>query len=109
MTKLLLSRRTGLLFSRQFVLYSVNKFSIDSTNGSGSEHSTDKPKTSKLLNEEKLNDSILKLIVCPLTKKSLRYDAERNLLINDELSIGYKIVNGIPNLVPTEAVKLNQP
>lgn len=60
----------------------------------------------KLANQNKLDDSVLKLIVCPLTKKTLRYDEERQLLINDELSIGYKVNNGIPNLVPTDAVKV---
>lgn len=60
---------------------------------------------SNILNSEKLDGHVLNLIVCPLTKKKLRYDSERQLLINDELGIGFKIVNGIPNLVPTEAVK----
>lgn len=60
----------------------------------------------KMANQNKLDDSVLKLIVCPLTKKKLRYDEERQLLINDELSIGYKVNNGIPNLVPTDAVKV---
>ncbi|GFT85420.1 uncharacterized protein NPIL_477681 [Nephila pilipes] len=55
---------------------------------------------------KKLDDRVLKIIVCPITKKKLRYDVERQLLINDELSIGYKIINDIPNLVPTEAIKV---
>lgn len=62
----------------------------------------------KSLMHEDLNPDFLKNIVCPLTKKPLRYDKERQLLINDELSIGYKIEKGIPNMIPTEAVKLSK-
>lgn len=58
------------------------------------------------LNIKKLDCHILNLIVCPITKKKLRYDIERQLLINDELGIGYKITNDIPNLVPTDAIKI---
>ncbi|CAL1292415.1 unnamed protein product [Larinioides sclopetarius] len=61
---------------------------------------------SNILNSEKLDDRVLNLIVCPLTKRKLRYDSERQLLINDEIGIGFKIVDGIPNLVPTDAVKV---
>lgn len=55
-----------------------------------------------------INKDFLKNIVCPLTKKPLRYDSQRRLLINDELAIGYKVENGIPNLIPTEAIKLDK-
>lgn len=55
-----------------------------------------------------INKDFLKIIVCPLTKKPLRYDSQRQLLINDELAIGYKVENGIPNLIPTEAIKLDK-
>lgn len=55
-----------------------------------------------------INKDFLKIIVCPLTKKPLRYDSQSQLLINDELSIGYKVENGIPNLIPTDAIKLDK-
>lgn len=55
-----------------------------------------------------VNEDFLKYIVCPLTKKPLRHDTQRQLLINDELSIGYTISNGIPNMNPIEAIKLDK-
>lgn len=33
----------------------------------------------------------------------LRYEAETNELINEELGIAYPIVGGIPNMIPQEA------
>ncbi|XP_020790909.1 protein preY, mitochondrial [Boleophthalmus pectinirostris] len=47
--------------------------------------------------------SLLDVLVCPLSKKPLRYEAETNELINDELGIAYPIVDGIPNMIPQDA------
>ncbi|XP_041853974.1 protein preY, mitochondrial-like [Melanotaenia boesemani] len=49
------------------------------------------------------DSSLLELLVCPLSKKPLRYNAETNELINEELGIAYPIVDGIPNMIPQEA------
>ncbi|XP_055143815.1 protein preY, mitochondrial-like [Symphalangus syndactylus] len=42
-------------------------------------------------------DPALELLVCPLSKKPLRYEASTNKLINEELGIAYPITDGIPN------------
>ncbi|XP_051238409.1 protein preY, mitochondrial-like [Dicentrarchus labrax] len=47
--------------------------------------------------------SLLEFLVCPLSKKPLRYEAKTNELINEELGIAYPIVGGIPNMIPQEA------
>ncbi|KAM9854707.1 protein preY, mitochondrial [Aulostomus maculatus] len=47
--------------------------------------------------------SLLEVLVCPLSKKPLRFEAETNELINEELGIAYPITDGIPNLIPREA------
>lgn len=44
---------------------------------------------------------VLRYLVCPLTKGALRYDADAQQLISEEISVAYPIVNGIPRLVPT--------
>ncbi|XP_062594533.1 protein preY, mitochondrial-like [Saccostrea cucullata] len=49
------------------------------------------------------DENILKILVCPLSKKPLRYDKEKNELICDDIGIAYPIINGIPNLVPQDA------
>ncbi|XP_037623635.1 protein preY, mitochondrial-like [Sebastes umbrosus] len=47
--------------------------------------------------------SLLEVLVCPLSKKPLRYKANTNELINEELGIAYPIIDGIPNMIPQEA------
>uniref|UniRef100_G1RF68 Protein preY, mitochondrial n=1 Tax=Nomascus leucogenys TaxID=61853 RepID=G1RF68_NOMLE len=44
-----------------------------------------------------------RFLVCPLSKKPLRYEASTNELINEELGIAYPIIDGIPNMIPQAA------
>ncbi|XP_063166475.1 protein preY, mitochondrial [Candoia aspera] len=46
---------------------------------------------------------LLEILVCPLSKKPLRYDKSTNELINEELGIAYPIIDGIPNMIPQAA------
>ncbi|KAI7812047.1 protein preY, mitochondrial [Triplophysa rosa] len=52
---------------------------------------------------EEFDVSILEFLVCPLSKKQLRYDEKSNELINEELGIAYPIIDGIPNMIPQDA------
>ncbi|KAJ8340210.1 hypothetical protein SKAU_G00348430 [Synaphobranchus kaupii] len=54
-------------------------------------------------NKPQFDISLLEFIVCPLSKKTLRYDETTNELINDELGIAYPVIGGIPNMVPQDA------
>ncbi|XP_034357336.1 protein preY, mitochondrial [Arvicanthis niloticus] len=47
--------------------------------------------------------ALLQFLVCPLSKKPLRYEASTNELINEELGIAYPIIDGIPNMIPQAA------
>ncbi|KAH0615835.1 hypothetical protein JD844_026396 [Phrynosoma platyrhinos] len=47
--------------------------------------------------------SLLEILVCPLSKKPLRYEESTNELINEELGIAYPITDGIPNMIPQAA------
>ncbi|NXF11336.1 PREY protein, partial [Smithornis capensis] len=51
--------------------------------------------------------SLLRFLVCPLSKRPLRYEEATNELINEELGIAYPIIDGIPNMVP-EAARMTQ-
>ncbi|XP_029289075.1 protein preY, mitochondrial [Cottoperca gobio] len=53
--------------------------------------------------QQQFDTSLLEFLVCPLSKKPLRYEAKTNELINEELGIAYPIVDGIPNMIPQEA------
>merc|ERR1711988_667505 len=46
---------------------------------------------------------MLEFLACPLSKEPLRYDERSQELVNDSIGVAYKIVNGIPNLIPTDA------
>src|SRR3954463_26162 len=51
----------------------------------------------------------LELLVCPLTKGRLDYDAERQELISREAKLAYPIRDGIPIMLPEEARPLEYP
>ena len=50
---------------------------------------------------------LLEILVCPLTKTTLRYDKERLELISDAARLAYPIRDGIPIIVPDEARKID--
>ena len=46
---------------------------------------------------------LLEVLVCPVTKASLVYDAEANELISRTARLAYPIRDGIPIMLPEEA------
>ncbi|NXF72754.1 PREY protein, partial [Sclerurus mexicanus] len=46
---------------------------------------------------------LLRFLVCPLSRRPLRYEEATNELINEELGIAYPVIDGIPNMVPEAA------
>ena len=55
----------------------------------------------------RIDPKLLELLVCPLTKSSLDYDAERQELISRAAGLAYPIRDGIPIMLPEEARKLD--
>tara|TARA_B100000700_G_C14794370_1_gene737477 strand:+ start:682 stop:852 length:171 start_codon:yes stop_codon:yes gene_type:complete len=55
---------------------------------------------------ETLDKKLLEILVCPVSKKSLRYDENTNELICDESGLAYPIKDGIPVMLPEEARKI---
>ncbi len=59
--------------------------------------------------EAKTTDpKLLELLVCPLTKTSLQYDAEKQELISRAARLAYPIRDGIPVLLEDEARALEE-
>ena len=54
-----------------------------------------------------VDPKLLELLVCPLTKSSLDYDAQKQELISRAANLAFPIRNGVPILLPDEARKLN--
>ena len=46
---------------------------------------------------------LLELLVCPLTKAQLTYDAERNELVSSAARLAYPVRDGIPIMLASEA------
>jgi len=53
-----------------------------------------------------IDPKLLEILVCPLTKTSLRYDAEKKELISEKAGLAYPIRDGIPIMLVEEARKL---
>ena len=56
----------------------------------------------------KIDPKLLEILICPLTKSPLRYDAEREELISDKARLAYPIHDGIPIMLPDEARPLDE-
>ncbi len=50
-----------------------------------------------------IDPKLLEILVCPLTKGGLRYDAARQELISDQAKLAYPIRGGIPIMLVDEA------
>ncbi|MFM2045919.1 MAG: hypothetical protein RLY86_4495 [Pseudomonadota bacterium] len=51
----------------------------------------------------KVDPKLLEILVCPLTKGPLRYDAAAGELISDQAGLAYPIRDGIPIMLVDEA------
>jgi uncharacterized protein YbaR (Trm112 family) len=53
-----------------------------------------------------IDPRLLEVLVCPLTKTTLRYDRERQELISEAAKLAFPIRDGVPIMLPDEARKL---
>lgn len=53
-----------------------------------------------------IDPKLLEILVCPLTKTPLRYDAVKQELISEKAGLAYPIRDGIPIMLVDEARKL---
>ena len=54
----------------------------------------------------KIDKKLLNILVCPVSKKSLSLNEETNELICEESGLAYPIKDGIPVMLPEEALKI---
>ncbi len=54
----------------------------------------------------RVDPKLLEILVCPLTKAPLEYDAERQELVSRQAGLAYPIRDGIPIMLPDEARRL---
>lgn len=69
-----------------------------------------KTETSQALNAQpahSVDPKLLEILVCPLSKKPLRYDAENQELISEAAGLAFPIRDGIPIMLIDEARRLD--
>lgn len=60
------------------------------------------------MSERKVDPKLLEILVCPLTKGPLEYDAERQELISRKAGLAFPIRDGIPIMLADEARSLEE-
>jgi uncharacterized protein YbaR (Trm112 family) len=56
----------------------------------------------------RIDPKLLEILVCPLTKTTLEYDAERQELVSRAAKLAYPIRDGVPIMLPEEARELGE-
>ena len=56
--------------------------------------------------EGSVDPKLLEILVCPLTKTTLEYDAAKQELISRKAKLAYPIRDGIPIMLPEEERRL---
>ncbi len=59
-----------------------------------------------MVEARKVDPKLLEILVCPVTKTRLEYDAEKHELISKAAGLAYPIRDGIPIMLPDEAREL---
>jgi len=57
-------------------------------------------------NKDYFDQSLLEIIVCPITKEKLIFDKKKNELISKKAKLAFPIKEGIPILLIEEARKI---
>jgi hypothetical protein len=57
---------------------------------------------------DKVDPKLLEILVCPVTKGPLEYDADKQELISRSAKLIYPIRGGIPIMLPEEARPLDE-
>ncbi len=60
-----------------------------------------------MTSQRRVDPKLLEVLVCPLTKQPLRYDAAAAELISDKAGLAYPIRDGIPIMLADEARQLD--
>ena len=56
----------------------------------------------------RIDPRLLEILVCPVTRATLSYDAERQELVSRAAKLAYPIRDGVPIMLPEEARPLSE-
>ena len=54
----------------------------------------------------KIDEKLIDILICPVSKKSLTFNTETNELLCEDSGLAYPIRDGIPVMLPEEARKI---
>ena len=57
-------------------------------------------------NNSKIDEKLLEILVCPITKEKLTYDKKKSELISKKAGLAFPIKDGIPIMLIDEARKI---
>ena len=57
--------------------------------------------------KQSLSPFLLSILVCPSSKKSLRYDEKNQELVCDHSNLAYRVEDGVPIMLIDEARKID--
>jgi uncharacterized protein YbaR (Trm112 family) len=72
-----------------------------------SDESAGPASSSEARSRSKVDPRLLEILVCPVTRAELSYDAARQELISRAARLAYPIRDGVPIMLPEEARKLD--
>ena len=75
---------------------------------SDSQPPTSAPQTTPARAAGRVDPKLLEILVCPLTKTTLEYDAARQELVSRAAKLAYPIRDGVPIMLPSEARPLEE-
>ena len=55
------------------------------------------------------DETLVEILVCPLTRTRLRYDAAAQELVSDEAGLAYPVRGGVPVMLVEEARRIETP
>lgn len=64
--------------------------------------------TDKNVHQKRVDPHLLEILVCPLTKTSLKYDADNQELISKAAKLAFPIRQGIPIMLVEEARSISE-
>jgi hypothetical protein len=55
---------------------------------------------------KEIDKKLLEILVCPVTKGTLKYDKKKQELVSEKAALAYPIRDGVPIMLPDEARRL---
>lgn len=66
------------------------------------------PRSNRARPVSALDPKLLEILICPITRTQLRYDAEAEELVSEAAGLAYPVRDGVPVMLVEEARRLSK-